>query len=62
MATVTPRNLCGAVVGAAPAGFDFGGVAALASWRVDDRPTPEQVTTGGAKDLAQLASWCFPGI
>ncbi|MFY1698968.1 hypothetical protein [Solwaraspora sp. WMMA2101] len=29
---------------------------------VDDRPAPERVSTGGAKDLAHLASWCFPGM
>jgi len=29
---------------------------------VDDRPAPERVSTGGAKDLAHLASWCFPDM
>ena len=29
---------------------------------VDDRPAPERITTGGAKDLAHLASWCFTEI
>ncbi|WP_326552634.1 hypothetical protein [Micromonospora sp. NBC_01813] len=29
---------------------------------VDDRPAPDRITNGAAKDLSHLASWCFPDM